>query len=61
MVKVGWKTTEFYITLLVIIGAVVSSISGQLPDKYSAIAASIAGAAYALSRGLAKTPINPTK
>jgi hypothetical protein len=60
MPKVGWKTTEFWATVLVIVGSTVTAISGNLPDKYSALASAIATAAYAISRGLAKLHIQPT-
>lgn len=52
--KPGYKTSEFWITGLVIVGLVVSAISAPLAPKYAAIGASISGAAYVLSRGLAK-------
>jgi hypothetical protein len=50
----GYKTSEFWITGLTITGLVVSAIASPLSPKYAAIGASISGAAYAISRGLAK-------
>ena len=44
--KPGWKTTEFWIAVLTVIGV----IAETLPDW----AAPVASAAYILSRGLAK-------
>lgn len=60
--KAGWKTTEFWVSTLTIVGLVVSSAAASLPDKYAAIGASVAAAVYAISRGLAKlnTPVVPT-
>jgi hypothetical protein len=52
--KPGYKTTEFWVALLVIVGSTLSTLAGNLPDKYAAFASSIAGGLYALSRGLAK-------
>jgi hypothetical protein len=52
--KAGWKTTEFWVSTLSIVGLVVSSASAGLSEKYAAIGATISGAAYAISRGLAK-------
>lgn len=55
MVKPGWKTTEGLATGAVIVGSVVGSVAGNLPDKYAAIASSIAAGLYAVGRGLAKS------
>jgi hypothetical protein len=52
--KPGYKTTEFWVALLVIIGSTVSALADALPPRFAAWASTIAGAAYALSRGLAK-------
>lgn len=52
--KAGWKTTEFWITALSIAGLVVSSATASLSPRYAAVGATISGAAYAISRGLAK-------
>jgi hypothetical protein len=53
-VKAGWKTSEFWVTTLSIVGLVVSSAATSLSPKYAAIGASVSAAAYAISRGLAK-------
>lgn len=52
--KPGYKTTEFWLTLATQVGALVSTVSDNLPPKYAAIAATVAAVGYALSRGLAK-------
>lgn len=58
----GWKTTEFWITLTSILGLVASSVAFSLTPRYAAIGAGISGAAYAISRGLAKMfPPNDTE
>jgi hypothetical protein len=50
----GYKTTEFWVTLLALVGLVASSASAHLPPRYAAIGVSVSTAAYAISRGLAK-------
>lgn len=57
--KSGWKTTEFWVSTLSIVGLVVSSIATSLSPKYAAIGAAVSASAYAISRGLAK--LNPPK
>lgn len=52
--KAGWKTSEFWVTTLAIVGLVVSSGAATLSPKYAAIGASVSASAYAISRGLAK-------
>ena len=52
--KPGYKTTEFWVTGLSSVGAVLASVAGFLPPQYAAIATAIAGGLYAVSRGLAK-------
>lgn len=52
--KPGYKTSEAWITGLVIVGLVVSAASTPLSPKWAAIGASVSGASYAISRGLAK-------
>ena len=54
MLKPGYKTTEFLISVATIIGAVAFAIADKLPPRYAAIASAIAAGAYAVSRGLAK-------
>jgi len=54
MLKPGYKTTEFLITLLTDVGLIVSAAAGVLPHRYAAIGAVVAQAAYAIARGLAK-------
>lgn len=52
--KPGYKTSEFWISGLVIIGLTVAAISAPLAPRYAAIGAVVSGAAYTISRGLAK-------
>jgi archaellum component FlaG (FlaF/FlaG flagellin family) len=54
------KTTEFVLTFITAAGAVAASVSGVLPERYAAIAASVSVAAYAMSRGLSKVFQVPT-
>lgn len=57
--KSGWKTTEFWVTTLSVVGLVASSIGASLSPRYAALGAAISASAYAISRGLAK--LNPPK
>jgi hypothetical protein len=52
--KTGWKTSEFWVTVASIVGLVVSAAAAGLSPRYAAIGATVSGAAYAVSRGLAK-------
>lgn len=52
--KAGWKTSEFWVTTLVIVGLVSASIAAPLSPRYAAIGAAVSAASYAISRGLAK-------
>jgi hypothetical protein len=53
-VKPGWRTTEFWVNALLIVGLVVAASASSLAPRYAAIGAAISGSAYAISRGLAK-------
>jgi hypothetical protein len=57
MASTGWKTTEFWITAFVTVGASVTELShlNFFPPKYAALAAAISAGAYALSRGIKKS------
>lgn len=52
--KPGWKTSEFWVTSLSIIGLVASSVAASLTPRYAALGVAISVAAYSVSRGLAK-------
>lgn len=54
MLKPGVKSSEFVAVLIFAIGALASSLADQLQPKWAAIAISVATAAYAVSRGIAK-------
>ena len=53
-IKPGFKTTEFWMVILTMIGSVATSVAGIIPAKWAAVASAVAGAAYAISRGMAK-------
>lgn len=55
--KPGYLTTEFYITLLTDVGIVAAALQGSLSPRWAAIAAGVAQAAYAVSRGLSKVNV----
>lgn len=52
--KPGWKTTEFWITALVVAGGIIAAFKDLLPPKWALICAAFSQAAYAISRGLSK-------
>ncbi len=54
MLKPGYRTTEFAVTVLTALGALAAALSGQLAPKWAGIVAMVASASYALARGLAK-------
>jgi hypothetical protein len=54
MLKPGYKTTEFAVTILTGVVALIASIADYLPPKYAALAASVVTVGYAISRGLTK-------
>jgi hypothetical protein len=56
MLKPGWKTTEFAVTVLTAVAAFVASVADYLPPRYAALTAAVIGGLYAVSRGLAKQP-----
>lgn len=52
--KPGPKTSEFQLTVAVLVGNLAAALSGSLPAKWAAIATAVAAGAYAYSRGQAK-------
>ena len=58
--KPGWQTTEFWVTIAIVIlsalasSGVIGSKDDPWPTLLSLIAAGLAGSGYALSRGLTK-------
>jgi len=54
VLKPGYKTSEFWVTTLATLGAIVAASADWLPPRYAALVAGAAQGLYALSRGLAK-------
>lgn len=54
VLKPGYKTTEFAVTVLTAVGALAAALAGQLNPRYAAIAASISTGSYAVARGITK-------
>lgn len=52
--KKGIKTTEFWLTLLPIVGTWAMAVQEIVPPKYAAMTTALATSAYAIARGLAK-------
>lgn len=53
--KPGIKTTEFWLTIVISLLTLVNGI--PLPDKYEGVVVAALGAAYAISRGIAKNGV----
>jgi hypothetical protein len=54
------KTTEFTLTLAVLVTDLATSLTGVLPAHVAAYVGSVALVGYQISRGLAKFNANPT-
>lgn len=54
-IKSGWRSSEFWVTVLPIIGTWAMAMEDIVPPKYAALATAIATSAYTIARGLAKT------
>lgn len=59
-IKPYQSTSEFWLNLLVQVGAVSAAAAGALDPKSAAVAMTISNGAYALSRGLAKGGVQPS-
>jgi hypothetical protein len=53
-IKAGLKTTEFWITALLVIGVLAGWLEGKLPAEWAVVAATVSAAAYGAWRTLAK-------
>lgn len=56
MVKSGWKTSEFWMTVVTQILAVVGALNGVIDPKTAATVVAALNAVYAVLRTLAKAP-----
>lgn len=54
MERPGWKTTEFWVTIIVIVAATALLLTDKIDAGLWAVAAGLPGMAYPVSRGLAK-------
>jgi len=52
--KAGIKTTEFWITILTIIGSTTASLEKILDPKWAVLIAGLSSVAYTISRALVK-------
>jgi len=53
-IKSGYKTTEFWVTVLAGLGALLAGLAENVDSRWAIVAAALSAAAYAVSRGLAK-------
>ena len=54
VLKPGYKTTEFWVTTLASVAALIAALADKLPPRYAVFASMASQGAYALSRGIAK-------
>jgi hypothetical protein len=54
IVKHGVKTSEFYITLITVLGSALAGLEGILEPKYAAVVSLVSAAIYTFSRVLVK-------
>lgn len=52
--KPGYKTTEFWVTTLTSIAALVAALTSNLNPRYAALGAAVSEGLYAISRGITK-------
>lgn len=52
--KTGWKTTEFWITIFTVSNGFVGQYAELIPPPWGLVVSAVVGAAYTISRGLAK-------
>ena len=57
--KQFWKTSEFYLLVLGQIGVFLTQLIEILPPKYGIPLQSLLAIGYIISRGLAKSGVNP--
>lgn len=60
--KPGWKTTEFWLTLLTNVSTLVAALKGVVPDQAALIIVASANGIYGIIRAISKatTPPAPT-
>lgn len=56
----GMRTSEFLVTVLLVIGGILSGAENWVPNRYAWVGAVLSGVGYAISRGLAKAEPRPT-
>ena len=52
--KPGYRTTEFWVTTLTSVAALVAALTSNLNPRYAAIGAAVSEGLYAISRGITK-------
>lgn len=52
--KPGWKTTEFWLTVALLVADVAAASTGLMPPETAAVVATVTGAVYKVVRGMSK-------
>jgi hypothetical protein len=53
-IKAGWKTSEFWVTVLGVAVSFLGQMQGTIPEPWGTVCATALGAAYTIARALAK-------
>lgn len=63
--KPGWKTSEFWLSALTILGSLFGALQGKIPDTVAEVGAAVVTAGYAIARAITKkgttTPTTPVQ
>lgn len=54
VVKPGYLTTEFWVTVATDVGAIAAASANVFPDRYAGLLVAVSTFAYSISRGLTK-------
>lgn len=52
--KPGYRTTEFWVTTITSVAALVAALTSNLNPRYAALGAAVSEGLYAISRGITK-------
>jgi len=53
--RTGFRTSEFLVTIAAAVAAILAQAAGFVPEPWGTVCAAASTAAYAISRGLAKS------
>ena len=56
VVKDGWKTSEFWVTVFTVLGTMAGQVQGMIPAPWGIIVTAVITCGYQISRALVKKP-----